>query len=140
MGIRFVIIIENKAERSQEEVDEELGVVECEVGGKLCRYSRWECFEWEGKKYCTWVISPRFFLPEEDPRRWEALRKYLVKVRSFLGGGEVYLGNDVVYVSSPKDTFPGEEFLPPPPLDEGYLEEPRDPKLREVKELEGLIW
>jgi len=87
MGIHFVIIVENRAGRSQEEIDREFGVMECEIEGKLYRYSRWECFEWEGKKYCTWVTSPRFFLPEEEPRMWEALRKYLVRVRDFLGGG-----------------------------------------------------
>jgi len=140
LGIRFVIIIENKAERSQEEVDKEFGVIEYEVEGKPYRYPRWKCFEWENKKYCTWITSPRFFLPEEDPRMWEALRKHLVKVRDFLGGGKVYLGNDVVWISSPEETFPDEEFFLPPSLDEEYLKEPSDPKLKEVKELEGLIW
>jgi len=140
LGVRFVIIIENKAKRSQEEIDKEFGVIEYEIEGNPYRCSRWKCFEWEGKKYCTWITSPHFFSPEEDPKMWEALRKYLVKVRNFLGGGKVYLGNDIVYVSSPEDTFPGEGFFLPPPLDEECLKEPRDPKLKEVKELEGLIW
>jgi len=135
-----VVIIENKAGRSQEEVDKELGVIKYEAGGKLNRHLRWKCFEWNSKKYCSWMNPPRYFLPEEDPRMWEALRKYLVRVREFLGGEEIYLGNDVVYVSSPEDTFPDEEFVLPPSLDEEYLEEPKDPKLKEVKELEGLIW
>jgi hypothetical protein len=144
MGINFVIIIENHSQRSQEEVDEALGVQHFTLrdGSSDEVWSKWECFTHEGHSYASWIFTPRYFNPDDDARWWEGLRKYLVRVREFFGGGAVFLGNDVVCFKTPDDAFHQPFFLPLQ-LDEELLAEPdleEHPELRDVKELEVMAW
>lgn len=141
MGIDFVIIVENRIGRTQREVNAAFGVHRHKLpSGKEEIWPEWECFTWEGKSYASWVFTPRYFDPEIGNPKWEALRKYLVRVREFFGGGEIHLSNDAVCLHAPDE---GEEFWLPLPLEEKFLAEPdlkKFPELAEVKELEGLIY
>ncbi|MCS7213957.1 MAG: hypothetical protein NZ927_07060 [Candidatus Calescibacterium sp.] len=39
--------------------------------------TQWELFKFRGKEYAIWLYLPRFFVIEENPGKWEALRKFL---------------------------------------------------------------
>jgi len=141
MGVNFVIIIENRAGRTQEEVNAAFGVQRFTLpsGGEEV-VPEWQCFTWEGRSYVSWLFTPRYFEPEVGDPRWEALRKYLVRVRDFFGADEVLVSNDVVCTDMPEE---GEEFWLPVPLDKALLAEPdleQFPELAEVGELKRLIW
>ena len=135
MGVNFVIIFENRAGRSEEEINRTFGTG--------CIPNEWVCFSYEGGSYVSWCVTPRYFYPEDDPERWEALRKFLVRVREFLGGGEIYLGNDVINLMTPEDATEDREFFLPMAVPEEWLLEPdakSQPELARIQELEGLIW
>ncbi len=69
MGMNFVIIIENRSQRTQEEVDEALGATHFTLrdgSDKVC--SDWECFTYEEHPYASWIFTPRYFNPNDDPR------------------------------------------------------------------------
>lgn len=71
------------------------------------------------------------------------MRKFLVRVREFLGGGEIYLGNDVINLMTPEDATEDREFFLPMAVPEEWLLEPdakSQPELARIQELEGLIW
>jgi hypothetical protein len=162
MGIWLVVIIENVKKVSQEEINEAFGVYVFEYGGGKSITPQWELFEWKGKIYATWNFPPRVFdgmyelfmsslegdpwskVDEDIRRTWESLRKYLARVREFLGNGKVYIGNDFLYFSNPNEAQEfGEEFVLPPEIPEELLKEPdlnKYPELKDVKELELLIW
>jgi len=141
MGIDFIVIMENRAKRSQEAISREFGVDTFTTPkGKTYVDPRWRCFSYQGKDYVTWTFPPRYFDIKANPEEWEALRKYLVRVRTFLGNGQVYLGNDVVWAPYPSDDRP---FALPLPLSEEVLAEPdpeTHPELANIKELEDLTY
>lgn len=142
MGVNFVITIENLVQKTQEEINKEFGVVESVIDKEPI--PQWLLFDYEGKSYASWQFTPRHFMPEEDEKRWEALRKYLVKIREFLGGGEVMMSNDVVqFKLPPQDDDDKESFFLPWRLEEELLAEPNykiHPELKGIKGLEGLVW
>jgi hypothetical protein len=162
MGVQLVVIIENVKKVSQEELNKAFGVHVFEYKGEKDITPVWELFEWKGKVYATWNFTPRVFdgmyelfmaSLEGDPlskvdkdarMRWESLRKYLVRVREFLGNGRVYIGNDVVYFRDPDSAKRfREEFFLPPEVPEELLKEPdlnKYPELKDVKELQFLVW
>jgi|GEM_PF-743039 len=167
MGIWLVVIVENKKGLTQEQVNEALGVEVFHFEGKEEVEPRWKIFEWNGKSYASWIDTPRVFeglndlihegtismlehtdplekVDEEARQRWESLRKYLVRVREVLGNGNVYLGNDILYHKLPEDAEAfKEEFTLPWELPEVLLEEPdynKYPELKDIKELEYMIW
>ncbi len=117
------------------------GRTEEEINGALALlwdWSGWECFSHEGRAYASWFCAPRYFQPEEHPEQWQAIRKYLVRVRAFLGGGAVYVGNDLLSPPTPEE---GEPFFLPLRVPDAWLAEPdlhSRPELAQVKELEGL--
>lgn len=135
MGLRWVVMLENRARRTPEEINQLLathGVSD-----------EWTCFAYEGHSYASWTWAPRYFLPEEDPEGWEALRKYLVRARAFLGGGDVYLGNDLVHPPTPEDATERWPFFLPLQVPEACLAEPdaaAHPELAQIRELAGLSW
>jgi len=134
---------ENLSNRTQEEINKEFGVKEGIEEGEL--WPEWELFTYKGKSYAQWRFTPRFFVKEEEgeKERWEALRKYLVRVKGFFGG-EVLMTNDVCWWGLPEED--GEEkagYYLPPALTEGELAPPdykKHPELKKIKELEGLTW
>jgi len=134
---------ENLLNRRQEEINKEFGVNE--IGEELC--PEWRLFTYKGKGYAEWQSPPRFFVIQEEgeKERWEALRKYLVRVKGFLGG-DILMSNDVCWYGLPREDekdgeragyyLPGkvwEEELAPPDYK-------KYPKLKKIKELEGLTW
>lgn len=134
MGMNFVVIIENLSGRTEEEINSTVGHQ---------RFEReWACFDYEGQSYASWLCTPRYFQPEEHPELWEAVRKYLVRARHFLGGGSVCLGNDVVCYKLPEDVIRGEFFLPLRVPEEWFLEPDLTShrELANVEELRGLSW
>jgi len=74
------------------------------------------------------------------------LRKYIVRVREFFGGGDVMISNDVLtLISPPSEEYddPYCKFYLPCIVDYTELTDPdykRHPELKEIKELEGLVW
>jgi len=129
MGVDFVVIVDNLAEKKQKEVHEFFGGY-----GKDSGFSEWEIFTFKGKTYAKWNFPKRYFSPAEDPVEWERLRKYLVEVRRFFGNGNVYLTNDLLWSwSELSDENPWSDL--PLRLDEIYLEEPdyqQYPHLKDV--------
>ncbi len=145
MGVNFVIYIENVAQRTQEEIDSELGQTVWDDGTVI--ENRWALARYQGKEYAEWLSTPRFFIKEEEPERWEAMRKYLVRAMNFFGASEVLESNDVACYGLPPEDVPEEEAEPgyhlPPPVYDDYLKEPdykKMPELKEIKELYGLKW
>jgi hypothetical protein len=142
MGVNFIVMIENKTNRTQEEADREFGVHEIE--SMIC--PTWEILEFRGQSLARWYFAPRLFVLEEEPERWEAVRKYLVRVRSFFGGGEVLVADDVCWYGLPEN---GEEdgkrpgYYLPGPIWSEHLQDPdsrKHPELKDIGELEGTIW
>lgn len=144
MGVNFVFIVENIKKWTQEEINQEFGIQTFSDGSII---PEWEIFTFRGKKYAIWNFPPRFFVIEEEPDRWEALRKYLVRVMSFFGAEEILYTNDACWFGLPKEDIEDEKaedgyFLPGSLWDE-YLKEPdyeKHPELKDIKELEGLVW
>lgn len=135
MSIRFVIILENCAGRSEHEINRALAVHGIP--------NEWRCFTYEGRPYASWLGAPRYFAREEDPERWEALRKYLVRAREFLGGGAVHLANDVLQPAMPEEAMERWPFgLPLIVWDDELAESDvqSHPELAHIRELEGLYW
>jgi len=142
MGVNFVIIAENILNRTQEEINKEFGVRKWSEKEVL---PEWELLTYKGKSYAQWQFPPRFFVKEEEGEEesWEALRKYLVRAKNFFGG-DILMTNDVVWFGLPEK---GEEERPgyylPGALTENELAPPdyeKHPELRNIEELEGLIW
>ncbi len=145
MGINFVIYIENVAKRTQEEIDAELGQTVWDDGTII--KNRWTLVPYKGKEYAEWLSTPRYFIKDEEPERWEAMRKYLVRAMNFFGASAVFESNDVLCSGIPPEDLPEEEAEPyyylPFPMYPDYLKEPdyeEMPELRNIKELEGLRW
>ena len=71
-------------------------------------------------------------------------RKYLHRVMVFLGADVVFYGNDVVTPSTPEEVWDGEiGFFMPPFLGKELIKPPdyeKFPELKEIEELEGIIW
>lgn len=133
MGVCFVVILENRAARTEGEVNLALS-----VPGRL-----WTCFSHQGRSYASWLVAPRYFDRDEDPERWEALRKYLVRARTFLGRGAVYLGNDMVHLRTPTDVMDDWPFFLPMEVPEEWWVEPdvaSRPSLANIPELAWLRW
>jgi hypothetical protein len=105
--------------------------------------TRWRGFSYEGSPYASWLDAPRYFPAEEHPERWEALRKYLVRAREFLGGRRIYVGQDLLYAPTPEDATERERFFLPPRLPDEWVAV-RDLGSRaepgEIEELAGLTW
>jgi len=120
MGVNIVAIIPNEKNRTQEELNEDF----CHFYVEEECVPYWELFEWEGKSYASWCISPRYVEPERNHPRWEAIRRILVEVLEFLGAKEVHYGNDVVLLKRQEQTFPGWDFVLPLPLKKELLEPP----------------
>jgi hypothetical protein len=133
MGINFIVVVENVLNRTQEEANREFGVVEMGEGKII---PMWKIIEFKGKSYAEWQFTPRYFKKEESPEMWEALRKYLVRVKEFFGG-KIYMDNDVVWLGLEEDGYLpyllDDEELAPPDYE-------KHPELKDIKELEGLIW
>lgn len=107
---------------------------------------QWLLFDFEGKSFASWQFTPRYFVHEEAEEEWEGLRKHLVNVRQFLGGGEVMVSNDVLQPNLPSEDDEEDEYCRfhlPWGLEEELLAEPdyeKHRELKDIKELEGLIW
>ncbi len=86
MGVNFVIMVENRLQRSQEEVNAVFGVFR----SVDITFSEWKCFTYKGKSYASWMFTPRYFEPKVGSPKWEALRKYLVRVKEFFGSEKVF--------------------------------------------------
>lgn len=133
MGVDAVVIVENSRNRTLEEFkalllqDEELGRLlwdpfEISTGELVSQFQPWEAFEWEGKKYFSWIASPRAFYlnlykeegEEPTPIQITFFRCMLLVEQA--AGGPIYVGNDVVYHHTPFD-FPEEPFWLPGELD-----------------------
>lgn len=119
MGINIVAIIPNEKSRTQEELTKEFGYFFVREE----RIPYWDLFEWAGKSYATWSISPRYVDPERNHPAWEAIRRILVRVMAFLGAKDVFYGNDVVLTKVP-ETFPDMDFIMPLPLGKELLDPP----------------
>lgn len=135
MGANFVAILENPADRTEEAINQALSLGRSRDG--------WTRFSHEGRSYACWWAAPRYFERDEEPERWEALRKYLVRAREFLGGGAVYLGNDLVTPRTPEDVAGEWPFFLPPRVSDEWLAEPdvaSHPELANVQERAGLPW
>ncbi len=135
MGVSFVIILENRAGRAQEEISLALGARRIP--------NEWTCFSHEGRSYASWHGAPRYFAREEDPEQWKALRKYLVRAWEFLGDGAVYVGNDVLHLETPEDATDRCPFFLPLRVPDEWLTQPdvaSHPELAQIQELEGLTW
>ena len=144
MGVNFVIVIANVTQKTQEEINKEFGVVDIRDKESM---PQWLLFDFKGKSYASWQFTPRYFVPEEAEEKWEALRKYLVRIRQFFGGGKVMVTNDVLQPKLPPEEGEDEDeyyrFHLPWRLEEEDLAEPdyeRHRELEDIKELEGLIW
>lgn len=134
MGLNFVIIFDNPKNLTPEEI---ASAVALRPGER-----EWSCFSYRDAFYASWVWAPRYFSPDEHPDLWEALRKYIVRVRQFLGGSAVYLGNDLLSDPEPQEWKEG-EFSLPLRAPEEWLAEPDpalSPELAGVRELERLSW
>lgn len=143
MGVNFIIMIENVAKRTQEEIDKEFGAEILSDGTIL---HNWELFTYKGKEYAQWD-APRFFVKREDPARWEAIRKHLVRAMKFFGAKEVLETNDVCWFGFPPEEMEDHEERPgyyfPGPMWYKDLEEPdyeKFPELKDVEELENIKW
>jgi len=142
MGVNFIIIVENQNKKTQKEVNRKFGVSK-HFGDE---HPEWKLFEYDGKHYASWLNTPRYFQIDEQNERWEYLRKYLVKVREYFGGGDVMMTNDVVSSHTPEseeDDDPLYLFTLGWKLSEEELAEPdyeQYPELKEIGELKGLIW
>lgn len=135
MGVFFVVILENRAGCTEEAINLAFGVRRIPKA--------WTCFSYEGRSYASWHGAPRYFAREEDPERWEALRKYLLRARECLGGGAVYVGNDVIHPPTPEDATDRWPFFLPLRVPDEWLAEPdvvSHPELAEIQELAGLTW
>lgn len=133
MAVRFVVIIENRAGRTEEAVKQTLD--------RQLPSGEWVCFSWEGQAYASWYGAPRYFAPEDSPEQWEALRTYLVRARDFLGGGAVHLGNDLTSPRAPDEATDRHPFSLPPSVPQSWLAPPDDrPDLIGIVELAGLTW
>ena len=140
MGVNFVIVIANVTQKTQEEINKEFGVVDIRDEKSV---PQWLLFDFKGKSYASWQFTPRYFVPEEDEKEWEGLRKRLVRVRQFLGGGEVMVSNDVLQRRLPPEDQDEEDeyyrFHLPWRLEEELLAQPdykEHPELKDIKELE----
>jgi hypothetical protein len=139
MGMNFVVFVENLADRSQEDVNKELGMVELTDEYAM----NWELLNIEGRSYSQWHFPPRFFINSVEPKKWEALRKYLVRVRKFFGNGKVMLTSDSCWPGFPDDEEDITEDCLPCALSEEKLQElnyEKHQKYRNIQELEGLAW
>ncbi|MEW6618956.1 MAG: hypothetical protein AB1422_06355 [bacterium] len=140
MGVNFVIMVENLANRTQEEINKKFG------GDFIDKfYPEWALFTHKGMNYAKWSSPPRFFVKEEEGERerWEALRKYLVRVKEFFGNGKVMLTNDVCWWGLPSEEEEEPGYYLPGELNREDLKEPdyeKYPELKGIKELEGLTW
>ena len=65
MGVNFVIIIENLAHSTQEEVNKEFKVEYIDNEP----FEEWTIFNYEGKIYASWNFAPRYFQREEYMKR-----------------------------------------------------------------------
>jgi hypothetical protein len=132
MGVYFVVTLENRLKRSQEEAIDAFGGDET--------LPVWELFAWEGRCYATWTKSPRYFNPQAGSPEWEAIRLYLVRARDFFGSDRVLIGNDVLHLKTP---LPGWDFVLPWDWSEEIMAEPdreQFPELADVHELQGIFW
>ena len=137
MGVNFVISVENLNNRTQEEVNRKFGV--SKYSGD--KFPEWKLFKYQVKHYAAWLMTPRYFQPEEDIERWEALRKYLVRIREYFGGGDVMVTNDVISMKLPPSDEDDDTFSLGWALSEEELAEPDYeiyPELKGIEELKGL--
>lgn len=135
MGMRFVVILENPAGRTEEQINLTLS--------SRRGPTRWRGFSYDGRSYASWLDAPRYFPPEGHPEQWEALRRYLVRAREFLGGGRIYVGQDLLYAPTPEDATEREPFFLPPRVPDEWLvagDIGARAERREIEELAGLSW
>lgn len=144
MGVNFVFIVENVGKRTQEEINQKFGV---QLFADKSIIPEWEIFTFRGKEYAMWNFPPRFFIIEEDPEKWEALRKYLARVMAFFDAKEILYTNDVCWLGLPSEDVDDENaedgYYLPGSICPEYLKEPdyeKYPELKDIKELEGLFW
>lgn len=141
MGVNFVIIVENLNKKTQEEINKQFPPL-----FKHDNFPEWENITYKGKEYARWLFPPRFFLREENPKQWEALRKYLIKVSKFVDSGEVLLTNDACwwgFFEEDNGDETGYDFYLPGRIRKDEMEDPdyeKHPELKNIKELEGLTW
>ncbi|MHA1381812.1 MAG: hypothetical protein ACTSRG_25865 [Candidatus Helarchaeota archaeon] len=119
MGVNFRIIFDNSLNKSQEEINKEFRPLDCSNRGQVLLVPMIKCFTFDGKNYCAWCFPPRYFEIEENLKNWQWIKDYINKVRSFLGNGDVYLGNDSTSSHIPSDDLRG--FFIPPKLSSKYL-------------------
>lgn len=127
MGVNAVVVVENSRHRTPDEFkesilqDRDLGPLVWNALNSITE-PPWEEFEWQGKKYFSWTVTPRVaylnLYREEDeaptPVQITFFRCMLLVERA--AGGPIYVGNDVVNYRTPSD-FPEEGFWLPPRLD-----------------------
>jgi hypothetical protein len=131
MGIKLVAIVENSKGISMDEFKE--GLLNDKYGkhawdewtdpdGRVIK--SWEEFEYKGRRYFSWVLSPKetYFslyetdeLPEDNPLR-VLLFKVLLSVER-IAGGPVYIGNDLFCLRTPEEETEKFKFFLPYKLD-----------------------
>ncbi len=90
MSVGIVAFIPNEKNRTQEELIRKFGCVEMDYGkGEKEIIPTWKVFEWVGRSYASWYLSPRYVEPERYNPRWEGIRQRLVEVMEYLGAKEV---------------------------------------------------
>jgi len=125
VSVRIVAFIPNEKNRTQEELIRKFGCVEMDYGkGEKEIIPTWKVFEWKGRSYATWYLSPRYVEPEKCNPRWEGIRQRLVEVMEYLGTKEVRYSNDVVYGVTPDEGCTDIGFSLPYPLDKELIEPP----------------
>jgi len=134
MGMNAVVIVENSRHMSFTEF---IRGLESDKWGKRAfawvenHHDVWKEFEWEGKKYFSWMFSPRIlhtglydYESDWDHEKPDASNdvqitflKILLAVEK-LAGGPVYVGNDVICPKLPRENEEhDEEFFFPAELD-----------------------
>lgn len=132
MGVDAVVIVENSRDVSLDEFIRALS--EDEWGSRTVylweEEPGWTEFEWEGKRYFSWVYAPRAWHLDlyglndetttevergpdsENPVQVTFLKAMLAVERA--AGGPIYVGNDLINFDTPEDAaaFQEEFFLP----------------------------
>ncbi|MCB1189770.1 MAG: hypothetical protein H7A23_00720 [Leptospiraceae bacterium] len=123
MGINLVVITENSKNLSLKGFRDAL--LQEPLIGKIAWDKHWEEFDWEGKKYFTWILAPRIsafdpysFKPEAPTYTEITFLKIMLLVER-ITGGTIYIGNDAVHIEHPnrEDEKHGFMFWIPPELD-----------------------
>ncbi len=128
MGMNAVVIVENSRGISFEQFIRDLESDEwarCTFAPQAEPFDMWEEFEWEGKKYFSWLHTPRFrhlgLYEDDKPDAANDVQitflKIMLAVEKF-AGGPVRVGNDAFGYKLPRDDVAhDEEFFLPAELD-----------------------